>query len=146
MKTGNTPVMAPTTNWYGIEPWLAPEDEKLRHDASRECFHSAANVVVDSTWWRSAGRQRAQRAERRSDLAESRQWNFLQLLAELRAHIFQLRGSSRSTAACSSSISSLSDRLSSPANVDKVAARSRESTWQKNLNQDTHTHKTRKDL
>ena len=52
----------------------------------------------------------------------------------------RLRGSSRSTAACSSSVSSLSDRLSSPANVDKVAARSRESTWHKNLNQDTHTH------
>ena len=41
-----------------------------------------------------------------------------------------LRGSWRSTAACSSSVSSLSDRLSSPANVDKVAATSRDSTWQ----------------
>ena len=49
-----------------------------------------------------------------------------------------LRGSWRSTAACSSSVSSLSDRMSSPANVDKVAARSRDSTWQKNLNQDSH--------
>ena len=85
VKTGNTPVMAPTTRWYGIEPWLAPEDEKLRHDASS--YHSAANVVVDSTCWRSAGRQRAQRAERGSDLAESRQWNFLQLLAELRVRV-----------------------------------------------------------
>ena len=28
VKTGNTPVMAPTAKWYGIEPWLAPEDEK----------------------------------------------------------------------------------------------------------------------
>jgi len=89
VKTGNTPVIAPTAKWYGIEPWLAPEDEKLRRDASRECYHSTANVVVDSICGRSAGRQRVQRAERRSDLAESRQWNFLQLLAELRAHIFQ---------------------------------------------------------
>ena len=46
-----------------------------------------------------------------------------------------LRGSWKSTAACSSSVSSQSDRLSY---VGKVAARSQESTWQKNLNQDTH--------
>ena len=71
VKTGNTPLMAPTTKWYGIGPWLAPEDKKLRHDASRECYHSAANVVVGNICGRSAGRQRAQRAERRSDLAES---------------------------------------------------------------------------
>ena len=49
-----------------------------------------------------------------------------------------LRGSWRSAAACSFSVSSLSDRLSSAANVAKVAAGSRDSTWQKNLNQDSH--------
>ena len=50
-----------------------------------------------------------------------------------------LHGSWRSTAVCSSSVSSPSDRLSSPANVDKVDARSRDSTWQEqSLIQDSH--------
>jgi hypothetical protein len=81
--------MAPTTKRYGIEPWLALENKKLRHALSRESYHSAANVVVDSMCGRCGAKHRAQRADRRSDVAESRQWNFLQLLAELRAHIFQ---------------------------------------------------------
>ena len=51
-------------------------------------------------------------------------------------------GGWRSTAACSSSVSSLLDWLSSPTNADNVASRSRESTCvtqrHKTLKQDTH--------
>ena len=68
------------TNWlslanrYGIEPWLALANKKFRHDVARECFYCAANVVVDSMRGRCGAKHRAQRADRRSDVAESRQW------------------------------------------------------------------------
>jgi hypothetical protein len=81
--------MTPTTKRYGIEPWLALENKNFRHDVARECHHCAADVVVESICRRCRAKHRGQRADRRSDVAESRQWNFLQLLAELRAHIFQ---------------------------------------------------------
>ena len=90
VKTGNVPAMAPTTKRYGIEPWFALENKKVRHEVARECYHCAANVVVDSMCGRCGAKHRAQRADRRSDVTDCRQWNFLQLLAELFAHIFQI--------------------------------------------------------
>ena len=78
LKTGNTPVMAPTTKRYGIEPWLTSEDKKLRHRAI-----TVQRTRPSPAYRRLAGRQRVQRAERCSQSAESRQWNFLQTSGKL---------------------------------------------------------------